>query len=186
MLDLETLHLKNGAHASREKGVCLMEAVASMAGEPHSDAPACACPVIATFGRRWNDDLDDAGRQRLKRFVPLIVGSKSTYEVQQRRGWMAADWMVRVHTPAWLDLAGLTGQAAALRALPELTDPTTLADSRKALNRAKTDSAAARDAAMDAAMDAAWAAATKKLEPTKVALQASAEDLLERILAVKA
>jgi len=34
---------------------------------------------------------------------------------------MAADWLVRANTPAWLRLAGLSVHADALSALPEIT-----------------------------------------------------------------
>ncbi len=43
--------------------------------------------------------------------------------------WKIIDWLVRVCAPKWLDAAGLTIDAAALRALPALTAP---ADAQKA------------------------------------------------------
>src|SRR5688500_16148045 len=60
-LTLEEITLSAGAHKSPEQGMCLLEAVAYVAGEPFSDHPKCVSPVIAAFGRRWNDDLDDEG-----------------------------------------------------------------------------------------------------------------------------
>jgi hypothetical protein len=36
------LILKQGSHTAREYGMCAMEAVAWLAGEPHSDTPTCA------------------------------------------------------------------------------------------------------------------------------------------------
>ena len=76
--ELATITLKSGSHAKREEGVCAMEAVAWLAGEPHSDAPACTSPVIASFLRRWNDILPtDAERNRLLRpLLPLMVDTK--------------------------------------------------------------------------------------------------------------
>ena len=38
---LATLTLKNGSHPSPDDGLCVMEAAAWVAGEPHSDHPAC-------------------------------------------------------------------------------------------------------------------------------------------------
>jgi hypothetical protein len=58
-------------------GVCLMEAVAWVAGEPHSDHPKCACPVLTDIGININDRTDDAGRQRLIPAIPALIGSKS-------------------------------------------------------------------------------------------------------------
>lgn len=37
--------LKYGDHASREDGMCIMEAVAYVAGGPHSASPVCALAV---------------------------------------------------------------------------------------------------------------------------------------------
>ena len=39
--------LAHGAHDSPADGLCAMEAAAWLAGEPHSDHPACVSPVIA-------------------------------------------------------------------------------------------------------------------------------------------
>ena len=57
-----------GSHDEAQFGreMCVMEAVAFVAGEPHSDTPTCACPVISAFLRSWNDSIpDDAHRTEL-------------------------------------------------------------------------------------------------------------------------
>jgi hypothetical protein len=152
---LSTLSLAKGAHAGLAEGLCTMEAAAYLAGEPHSDHPACACPVIAAFLRTWNDGLpDDAHRDLLlKRFVPKVVGSRSTAGVERRRSLLALDWLIRTYTPAWLDLVeSLKPHAASLRALPEIVDMDTASAAAPVVR-------AARDAAGSAARDAAWAAA---------------------------
>lgn len=46
-----SLTLHEGAHKDPADGMCAMEAAAWIAGEPHSDHPACACPVIGAFMR---------------------------------------------------------------------------------------------------------------------------------------
>lgn len=121
-LELDHITLLKGGHAeNNDLSVCLLEAVAYVAGEPWSDHPQCVCPVLAAFGRAWNDALPDDARQRLKPYVVRLVGTRSTSEVEQRRSWMACDWLVRVFTPAWLRRAGLDEDAVALEALPELT-----------------------------------------------------------------
>ncbi len=63
-MDLPTVRFGYGAHAptttpTGDRDLCIMEAVAFMAGEPWSDSPACASPVIAAFLRSWNDALSD-------------------------------------------------------------------------------------------------------------------------------
>ena len=153
--DLETMTLGHGSHATREEGVNAMEAVAWLAGEKHSDAPECASTVIAAFLRAWNDSLPtDEDRQRLLRpLLPLVVGSRADNATELWRSYMAFDWLVRVHTPAWLLLAGLVDHAEALIALDEITGPATMEKALPAVNTART-------AARDAAWDAAWVASS--------------------------
>jgi len=151
--------LESGAHPSQE-AYCVMEAVAYVAGELWTDSPVCACPVISAFLRSWNDVLPDAERTDLLRdLIPRLVGTRSTSEIEQRRATMAADWLVREHTPAWLRLAGLTTQADALASLPEITDIAQCPSLMPALNAARSDAAAAGAAARAAARAAAWDAA---------------------------
>jgi hypothetical protein len=224
LAQLAALSLSAGSHEEFEAGVCAMEAVAYIAGEPHSDAPACACPVITAFMIGWNDGLpsDDERNRLLKPFLPRIVGTRSTPDVEERRAFLAMDWAIRVYTPTWLDLVDdLKPHAAAIRALDAVHDLATLEASTPSLRSAREaaskkaaaaraaawaaawdaawdaardaawDAAraaardAARDAAWDAARDAARAAARTALAPTVLALQASAADLLERMLAVQ-
>ena len=157
----EVATLSSGDHGGIDEGMCVMEAVAYVAGEPWSDAPACACPVITAFMVSWNDSLpSNEDRDRLlKPLIPSIVGTRSTPEVEQRRATMAADWLIRVHTPAWLRAAKLESQAAALEALPEITDFAQCPSLMPTLEAVRKDSVAAWAAAWAAAGDAAWAAA---------------------------
>lgn len=62
-----TMSIDNGAHAGIDGGMCIMEAVAFVSGEPWSDHPECACPVIGAFLRTWNDALPDNQRTDLLR-----------------------------------------------------------------------------------------------------------------------
>jgi hypothetical protein len=174
LAEIQSRSILSGAHDSLEQGACSMELVAYLAGEPHSDHPQCTCPVLGNFVRSWNDSLrSDAQRDRLlKPFLPRLVGTRSTPEVEQRRGMMAFDWLVRVQTPAWLDLTpSLAPHAIALRALPEILTPEdidaalpTVDAAQKAADAARAAAwaaagAAAGAAAWDAARDAAWVAA---------------------------
>ena len=74
-------------------------------------------PVIASFLRPWNDNLqsDDDRTRLLLPLVPRIIGTKGSPALEARRSLMAADWLVRAHTPALLRLAGLRDQAAHAR-----------------------------------------------------------------------
>lgn len=168
MLGLEGIVLKSGAHRMREDGVCAMEALAWIAGEPHSDAPQCACPVIGAFLRTWNDSLrDDETRTRVLRpILPVLLNTRSTAAVERRRSYLALDWLAREHTPAWLSLRDdLKAHAVALRGLKPLDSPEACREAQPVL-------------------DSAWAAAWAALQPTVTTLQASAADLITRMCAV--
>ncbi len=198
--------LKDGAHTDH-KAMCIMEAVAFVAGEPWSDSPVCACPVISAFLRSWNDSLPDAERDALLRpFIVRLVNTKRDENTEKRRAIMAADWLIRVHTPAWLRLAGLTTQADALTALPEITDFAQCPSLMPTLNAVRHDAdaawnaawsaawsaagsaawsaarSAAGSAAGSAARSAAWSAARSALKDTVTTLQKSAVDLVNRMI----
>ena len=157
-IDLSNLHLAKGSHDRREEGVCLLEAAAWLAGEEHSDHPACVSPVLAEFGRRLNDVLPDDKRQELVPLVPALLGTAGD-GLDNARGYLALDWLIRAHTPAWLDLAGLTGEASALRDFRRISDLDSAAAVRPLVLAARDKAAATRAAARAAAWDAAWAAA---------------------------
>ena len=173
-LDIDTVVLAKGAHDSREDGVCLLEAVAWWAGKAHTDHPPCVSPVLATFGRSWNDGLDDRARQELRRFIPLLPGTAED-GLDPARGLLAADWLIRVYLPAFLDAAGLAGHASGLRELAPI-----IISNRAAA--AAPQISAARDAAWDAAWDAARDAARDVLAPVVAELQSSALDLFAAMI----
>jgi hypothetical protein len=125
------------------------------------------------FLRSWNDGSGDEQRQELKRYIPRLVNSRGTDAQESERSWMALDWLVRVQTPTWLRLAGLTVQADILTSL-EPVDVDNCPSILPALEAVGSDAAAAwvavgdfawdvvgdavGDAARNAAWDAAWAA----------------------------
>lgn len=162
-------HLKKGSHGPSSHEMCAMEAVAYVAGEPWSAAPKCACPVITAFMVTWNDSLpNDAERDRLlKGLILEIVGTRSTKSVEMRRATLAADWLIRTHTPAWLRRAKLETQAALLESLPEITDFAQCSVLMNVLHAVRIDANSAKVAAGGAAVgdavvtagDAAWEAA---------------------------
>lgn len=155
--------LQSGWHEDLQDGVNIMEAVSYVAGEPWSSTPACTCPVLRAFAGTWNDDLPDDERDTLLRpLIPRLVGTRSTPAVMERRAMMAADWLVRVHAPAWLRLAKLDVHADVLAALPEITDMAQALALYEPLDtvRLAVDAVrvASRDKTWDAAADAAWLA----------------------------
>jgi len=178
---LKNIKLKSGATSANDHEMCVMEAVAYVAGEPWSDRPKCASKVIAAFCRSWNDSMDDATRQRLKPYVPKLIGTADGEATEQRLAWMVTDWLARVQAPAWFDLSEkLKPYAAKLRALPELTSKTA-AKAHPMLTEARNAGAAAWDAARDAARAAARDAA--RAAAWDAARAAQKEKLLEILTA---
>jgi hypothetical protein len=117
---LASIHLAEGKHVRPSEGMSAAEAASWLVGD-WTDYPECVSQAIASLVRQWNDDLGDADRDRLlKPLVPIMVGTATSRADEVTRGWLAADWLLRVHAPAWLRLAGLTKHAARLAGLPEL------------------------------------------------------------------
>jgi hypothetical protein len=157
-IDIDTITLTEGLHESRTEGVCLLEAVAWFAGEPHTDHPACVSPVLGGYGRSLNDVLPAGKRQHLKPYIPQLPGTAGD-GLDEQRGYLALDWLIRTYTPAFLDLAGLTEEAAALRDLRRIADRVAAQQAGPVVRQAKAKASAAWAAAGDAAGDAAGAAA---------------------------
>ena len=93
-----------------EGRMCLMSLVAFLAGEHHSDSPACASPLIQAFAVLVNDHMPHAARQRLKPFAPRIIGTDDGLD-----GVRAA---VLVQAMAESVLPGASGQDRARAAAP--------------------------------------------------------------------
>ena len=171
--------LAYGTHARPEDGRCAMEWVSHLAGEPHTDAPACVSPVLRALCIALNDGLDDVRRQRLRPYLTRTIGTAGD-GLDTERAWLAMDWLVRTYTPAWLRLAGLHAPAAALADGPAILDDRSLHACLDALEQARrltrsahvrsvggatgwaaaiTGGRSGREAAWACAGAAAWAAA---------------------------
>jgi hypothetical protein len=149
-LDLDTLVLRSGTHASPSTGVSLMEAVSAFAGEPWSNSPSCTSAVIAAYAGSLNDWLSDDDRQRLKAYIPRLVGTAQP-DLELRRGFACADAAVRVFAPLAFKAAGLVEEAAKLGALAPVDNESALA--------AWSAAESAESAARSAASLSAWSAA---------------------------
>jgi hypothetical protein len=58
-------------------GACAMDAINWLVHGQHGDAPACACPVIASYVTYGNDAMPDNIRQRLLPYLYRIAASRS-------------------------------------------------------------------------------------------------------------
>jgi hypothetical protein len=129
----QTVRLSRGKHSSPSQGVCVMELASMLAGEPFTDRPASADPIIGGLLRAYNDTIDGERRQGLYRIAALVVGTAADPDVERQRAarclsFAAAHrrqsrWRRRRRTPA---LAAHLGQDApgvlAVRSLGRVDD----------------------------------------------------------------
>lgn len=198
-VDLATVTLTVGDHPDRDSGVCLLEAVAWFAGEPHTDHPSCVSSVLGVFGRAWNDATDDDGRARLVPYIPRLVGTADPGQ-ELRRTFLLADAAVRVFAPIALRAAGLKAEADQLAGLGELVDEATARSAawsaaRSAARSARSSAAESAESAESAAESArssaasaesAAASAESAAESVKVAVDALLDRLIDLPAAVPA
>ena len=113
----QTVRLGRGRHASPEDGACVMELASLLAGEPFTDRPRCADPVIAAFLRAFNDRLDARERQRLRPYAAAVVGTRAGRRVTRARRARCLEFASRGTSRRWparLRLAVLVGVVPAV------------------------------------------------------------------------
>ncbi len=120
-ISIDDITLERGSHETGEEGRCFMEAVAFVAGEDHSDLPACVCPALGEFARRWNDHLGEIDRQKMKPYIRLVIGTAGD-GFGERRSWMMIDWCLREGLAVYCDARNLKDIARELKGLPEICD----------------------------------------------------------------
>jgi hypothetical protein len=116
-----------------------MELASMLAGEPFTDHPASACPVVGSFLRAYNDSVGDDRRQDLYAYAARVVDSRAGTAVQRRRAERVAEWALNMQRRRWtrilplsrLRTIGLHRQPSAhavgtyaVRAIPRHTDET--------------------------------------------------------------
>jgi hypothetical protein len=141
-----------------DDAVCVMQAVAQLAGEPRTDHPICCSSLLTEFAISLNDAIQDDGRrtQLLRPLVPMLVDTRASAQVDLVRSYMALDWLVREYVPAWLDLVpALRVVAARLRSVSAIRGPAGFGlGVRLLLARARDE---ARAAAREGSQRAPWA-----------------------------
>jgi hypothetical protein len=63
------IKLSSGSHSGPEVGMCVMECVAYIAGEEHTDRPECASVALSNLAIR----LNDASYKNRHRLLPLVM-----------------------------------------------------------------------------------------------------------------
>lgn len=108
-----------------EEGHYATELISWLTEEPFSDPPACLSPVLGAFLRNWDNNLNQDKRERLKPFLLRAVNTADDGH-DEKRARLAADWLIRTHTPLLMDLAGLHKSSKALRSLQPITTDSVL------------------------------------------------------------
>jgi hypothetical protein len=119
-----------------------MEWVSHLAGEGHSDQPACVSAALRAFCVSLNDNLQESNRQRLRPYLTRTIGTADD-GLDSARAWMAADWLIRVYAPPGLALAGAGEAAQRLTGLPTVHGGRDLSLALDALKLARRDARAA-------------------------------------------
>jgi len=185
LAQLDTIELEHGDHEFFDDGMCAMEAVAWLAGEECTDAPQCACPIIARAMQRLNDLIDDK-TLRTQLLLPLlarIVDSRVSSEVMVKRAFIATDTAVRIFSPIALEKRGFVELAATLRRIPAIVNSETALAAKQTVsnvvkdvtraNAASYAAVAAADASYAAVAAAAATAATVTATATDAAVAAA-------------
>lgn len=108
--------LVTGAGNRKDRELCVMSFVALLAGERHTDRPATACPVIASFVIKINDSIDCDTRQDLKPLAVRIMGTNDGY--RRKRAWVLTRECVNDVFARALENAGAPGEV--ISALPRM------------------------------------------------------------------
>ena len=165
LAEIESKPLRKGDGKSIDTA-CIMNMVAYVAGEPWSDHPECACPVLTKMAISLNDRLDDEQRQKLAPLIPLLAGTKGTRDDQKARSNFIVWRNITVTFPILLDLIKMTEYADELRLTPQTTTGFRAAEKTlrekcgeiRVAARSTAYAAADADAAAAAAAYAAYAA----------------------------
>jgi len=86
-LNLPTL--SGGSHDEGSEDLCIMEAIAFIEREPHSDTPKCTAPEVAHFCQGLNDAMPQEYRDKLWFYAERIAGTASPEHTQERLDYLA-------------------------------------------------------------------------------------------------
>lgn len=125
--DLSTIVIEPHSHPRRGSRLSVLELAAWLAGETHSDDPANVAPVLRVYARELAAGIDDPLRQTLRdRASRLAATGGADAAIEQRRSWVLADRLLRLHASTWLGAAGLSESADRLRTLESIATDTQL------------------------------------------------------------
>ncbi len=183
--ELDRLELVSGLGEPGSGRMCIMALVARLAGEGHTDSPACASSLVRAFAIPINDHMPRPVRQRLKPFAPRILGTADGRE--EARAALLRRALAEEILPA-LQAASRTSTRPAERRLGRLWDRLrrTMLERRVRLLLEPAPAPRGREADLELAGAAgrlmAWSARERACEPRAAErCWAMALDLLDRL-----
>lgn len=99
---LSSIPLAKGQHEAGSPHRCIMECVAYIAGEEHSDHPLCACDVVAAVAIQANDTRLPGLAAGLSQRILRLAGSNKGEAVTKERAYFLADMIFRTLMPELL------------------------------------------------------------------------------------
>ncbi len=114
--EIENKKLNRGSGSTIDTA-CIMQMVSYITGDKWTDSPECACPVLTRYAIYLNDKFNDDDRQKMKKFIVPLVGTRMNDETQIARKRLIMFRYVTVTYPLLLDLWKLPDLATEFRAL---------------------------------------------------------------------
>lgn len=153
--DFGPLSLSQGSHTSPSDGMCIMEMVSYLAGEPWSDTPGCSAPTLSSYSRVINDKAPQYVRDQLQTRVLQLIGTADP-DAEVARAEHFAWAAITIFAPYALRAEGSHAAAETLASFDRSAG-------LPAAARAAKEVAYTANYAADAA---AWAAATAATDAT--------------------
>ncbi len=178
--------LSTGAHAEGSGKLCIMEAIAFIQREPHSDNPECTADEVSYFCQALNDRLPDELRPRLWEYAIRIAGTNDPAYTQERLDYLAikacsmfaataCDGLIEPELVEAMRKANTVDEARAAAAAARAAAARAAAHAAAATRAAAAAARAAADAADDAADAVAYAAAYAAADAAGAAADAAAD-----------
>jgi len=118
IVDIWRFDLTVGSSKHPSRGACVMDAISWLEYGRLGDRPQVVCPIVAEMARILNDTLPFGPRQRLKLFIPRMIGTNHIEDLQPRLSYLTTQMKAIYLSPVGVPGAG--------RHTPSILRPTLL------------------------------------------------------------
>jgi hypothetical protein len=98
--DIWRFDLTIGSSKHPSRGACVMDAISWLEYGRLGDRPQVVCPIVAEMARILNDTLLFEPRQRLKLFIPRMIGTNHIEDLQPRLKYLTTQMGTIYLSPA--------------------------------------------------------------------------------------